>query len=115
MCDHLSTTPPIDNSQVVELDTALGGPGRRKFSHDGGVDTELILVFCVSRRYACVFGAFYRYLTSTISDIYHSLVRLLLGEHMSYVVRPTKQNNKQPKKFFFLSRDCSMSTLLILF
>ena len=37
-----------------------------------------------SCRYACVFWAFYRYLTSTIPDI-HSLVWLLLGERMSYV------------------------------
>ena len=53
-----------------------------------------------SCRYACVFGAFYRYLTSTIPDI-HSLVWLLLGERMSYVWDPWNKIINQ-KCFFFL-------------
>jgi len=65
-------------------------------------------VLCVSCRYACVFGAFYRYLTSTIPDI-HSLVWLLLGERMSYVWDPRNEIINQ-KMFFSLSWLCSMST-----
>jgi len=61
-----------------------------------------------SCRYACVFWAFYRYLTSTIPDI-HSLVWLLLGECMSYVSDPRNEIINQ-KIFFSFSWLCSMST-----
>jgi len=54
---------------------------------------------------------------STIPDVYHSLDWFLLGERLSNVVRPTKQNNKQPKNVFFLILICVIVKLknLLLF
>jgi hypothetical protein len=46
---------------------------------------------------------------STIPDVYHSLDWFLLGERLSNVVRPTKQNNKQPKNVFFSDSDMCYS------